>query len=91
VDVVLNGHAHHYERFAPMSPSGEADLAGIRQFVVGTGGKSHADPATRHENSQALSRTFGVLELTLRPRGYDWRFHPIAGATFSDSGTDSCH
>jgi hypothetical protein len=93
-DIVLNGHDHDYERFAPQTPSGAADPAtGIREFVVGTGGKSHyrftkpAEPNSQVRNGD----TFGVLELTLHPTGYDWRFVPVAGGTFTDSGSGTCH
>jgi len=77
-DVVLVGHDHDYERFAPQTPHGRADPArGIRQFVVGTGGKTHYGFRTIRANSQVRnSRTFGVLRLALHPAGYDWRFVP---------------
>jgi hypothetical protein len=93
-DVVLNGHDHDYERFAPQTPAGVADpVSGIRQFVVGTGGRSHyAFPGAIHPTSDARNAdTFGVLELTLRPQGYDWRFLPVQGGTFTDSGSGTCH
>jgi hypothetical protein len=92
-DVVLNGHDHDYERFAPQTPDAKADAAtGIREFVVGTGGKSHYRFVSTQPNSQVRNGdTFGVLELTLRPTGYDWRFVPAAGGTFTDSGSGSCH
>ena len=91
-DVVLNGHDHTYERFAPQDPDRRADPAGIREFVVGTGGKSLYDFGTPEPNSEVRDAdTFGVLELTLRADGYDWRFVPIAGGSFEDSGSASCH
>jgi acid phosphatase type 7 len=93
-DVVLNGHDHDYERFAPQTPGGVADPArGIRQFVVGTGGDSlYASLLPPKPNSQVRNvDTFGVLKLTLRPEGYEWKFVPVAGETFTDSGTDRCH
>ena len=92
-DVVLNGHDHDYERFAPQNPSGQLDTTkGIREFVVGTGGKSHYGISSTIANSQVHdSNTFGVLKLTLHAGGYDWRFIPITGASFTDSGTASCH
>jgi chitodextrinase len=92
-DVVLVGHAHHYERYAPQSPAGALDLAtGIREFVVGTGGRSFQGLGTIGANSQVRSDdTFGVLKLTLRSTGYDWEFVAEPGAGFSDSGTASCH
>jgi acid phosphatase type 7 len=92
VDVVLNGHDHDYERFAPQDPSGRLDKArGIREFVSGTGGSHFESLAIRQPNSEALSQTFGVLALTLHPSGYDWRFVPEPGKTFTDSGTAACH
>jgi chitodextrinase len=91
-DVVLNGHDHEYERFAPQSPSGAADPNGIREFVVGTGGASHYTFATPIANSEVRDNTsFGVLKLTLHSTSYDWQFLPVAGATFTDSGTTACH
>jgi hypothetical protein len=93
VDVILNGHAHNYERFAPQSPSGAADSArGIREFVVGTGGRSFHSFSTTASNSQVRnSNTFGVLELTLNASSYSWRFVPESGKTFSDTGSTACH
>jgi acid phosphatase type 7 len=92
-DVVLAGHDHDYERFAPQTPSGAADTTGgIRQFVVGTGGKEHYSISSTKPNSQVHNTdTFGVLRLTLHPDSYDWRFLPEAGKTFTDAGTGSCH
>lgn len=93
-DVVLNGHDHDYERFAPQDPNGTADSQhGIREFVVGTGGKnSHRVFGTAHPNSEVRqANTFGVLKLTLHPKSYDWEFVPEAGKTFTDSGTARCH
>jgi hypothetical protein len=93
VDIVLNGHEHNYERFAPQNPSGVDDSArGVREFVVGTGGRSLWGFSTVLPTSQARSgTTFGVLKLTLHATSYDWRFVPIAGSTFTDSGTGTCH
>jgi acid phosphatase type 7 len=92
-DVVLNGHEHVYERFAPQTPAAAADpVAGIRQFTVGTGGASHYTFGTIQPNSEVRNgTTYGVLELTLHATSYDWQFVPVSGATFTDSGTGSCH
>jgi hypothetical protein len=92
-DVVLNGHEHHYERFAPQTPHGRADpRRGLRQFVVGTGGKSLRNFEDQAENSEVRnSDTFGVLKLTLLPTSYRWRFMPVQGKTFRDSGRAVCH
>jgi acid phosphatase type 7 len=92
-EVVLNGHDHLYERFAPQTPSGTPDSArGIREFVVGTGGAEHYGIKTVQPTSEVRNTgTFGVLKLTLHPTSYDWQFVPEAGKTFTDSGTTSCH
>jgi chitodextrinase len=91
-DVVLNGHDHDYERFAPQNPSHVATSSGIREFVVGTGGAEHTPFNAPSANSQVFNaNTFGALKLTLHPAGYDWRFVPGAGGTFTDSGTGACH
>jgi hypothetical protein len=92
-DVVVNGHDHDYERFAPQNPSGVADSArGIREFVVGTGGTSLRPFGTIKPNSQRRNATaHGVLKLTLNSTSYDWEFVPVAGQTFTDSGNTSCH
>ena len=93
-DVILSGHAHRYERHAPMTPGGKRSADGIRQFVVGTGG---ADGGTEiHENQTPNLQvvevgTPGVLRLSLRADSYAWKFVPIAGKNFTDSGTDRCH
>jgi acid phosphatase type 7 len=92
-DVVLGGHDHDYERFAPQDADGKADSArGIREFVVGTGGKSHRAFVAPLPNSEVRDNTaFGVLKLTLKSDNYDWKFIPEAGKTFTDSGNGQCH
>ena len=91
-DVVLNAQMHHYERLAPMTPDGTVDNArGIREFNVGTGGESTAMPTVIAPNSEARGADFGVLKLTLRAGAYQWEFMPVAGASFTDSGSGSCH
>ena len=92
-DLVLNGHDHDYERFAPQDPAGNLDTArGIREFVAGTGGDSHYTFNAPTANSEVRDSTsFGVLELTLHPAGYQWSFVPVSGAGFTDSGSGSCH
>jgi len=93
VDVVINGHDHEYERFAPQTPDAKRDDArGIREFVVGTGGRSLYAVKAPLANSEVLRNdTFGVLQLTLRLDGYDWKFVPVAGSTFTDAGSAACH
>jgi hypothetical protein len=93
-DVILVGHEHNYERFVPQDPDGRADpLQGIREFVVGTGGKSHYGFGTILPTSDVRNAdTNGVLKLTLHPTGYDFEFVPEAGKTFVDKATNlSCH
>jgi len=92
-DLVLVGHEHLYERFAPIGLHGAADPeGGIRQITVGTGGRSHS--GFRKIKPLSLVRnnaTFGVISLTLHPASYDWQFVPEAGHDFTDSGTSACH
>jgi hypothetical protein len=92
-EIVIVGHDHHYERFAPQDPAGRRhDARGIREFVVGTGGASLRRVGSPIANSEVRrDDTHGVLELTLRHDGYDWRFVPVAGAHFTDQGSASCH
>jgi hypothetical protein len=91
-EIVLNGHDHDYERFAPQNPGSVADLNGIQQFVVGTGGQSHSGFISIEPNSVIRnSDTYGILQLTLHATSYDWQFVPEAGKTFTDSGTMDCH
>src|SRR2546428_2267009 len=92
-DIVLSGHDHDYERFARQTPTGQPDPArGIREFVVGTGGRSHYSFKSPQPNSEARNQdTFGVLELTLHPSSYDWRFVPVPGQTFTHPGRAGRH
>lgn len=86
--IIINGHDHDYERFAPQSPTATAVSDGIREFVVGTGGAA-GDPfgAIQPNSEVRASGIYGVLELTLHADSYDWQFIPAAGSSFSDSGT----
>jgi acid phosphatase type 7 len=92
-ELVITGHDHDYERFAPQTPDGAADpVRGIREFVVGTGGKNHRPFVEPKPNSELRdATTFGVLKLTLKPGAYDWQFIPEPGKTFTDSGRGACH
>jgi hypothetical protein len=91
-DVVVNGHDHDYERFAPQNPAGREDRArGLREFVIGTGGTGLREFGPPVPNSELrASVTHGVLKFTLRSRGYDWAFIPTTGS-FSDRGSAHCH
>jgi hypothetical protein len=90
--LVLNAHNRNYERFAPQAPDGTLDQErGIRQFIVGTGGASHASLSHRAPNSEAGDDSaYGVLKLTLEAEGYSWEFVPAGGATFTDTGSGTC-
>jgi hypothetical protein len=92
-DLVLNGHTHDYERFAPQAPNQAADPThGIREFVVGTGGEDHGSLSSTDTNTEVNnSNTFGILQLTLHASSYDWQFTPAAGGTFTDSGSAPCN
>ncbi len=92
-DVVLAGHDHDYERFAPLDSSGRLDRRrGIREFVVGTGGKTLYPILSPLPGSRAhTDRTYGVLVLRLLPRRYTWRFVTVPGSAFHDAGSARCH
>jgi len=92
-ELILNGHDHDYERFAPQTPGGRADPErGIVEMVVGTGGRSHY--AFERIRANSLIRddtTFGVLRLVLSDGGWSFEFVPVPGGTFTDSGDGTCH
>lgn len=91
-DVVLSGHDHSYERFAPQTAAGRASRNGIVQFVVGTGGVNNYPIVRRRPNSRVRrSFVFGVLELTLGDGAYAWRYVSVPGLTFTDRGSARCH
>jgi hypothetical protein len=90
VDLVMSGHDHLYERFAPQDPDGRPDPArGIRQFTAGTGGAPLYQTAAIKPNSEVRISEFGLLKLTLASEGYAWEFVPVSGAR--DAGTGTCH
>jgi len=90
--LVLAGHEHSYERFAPQDPDGHADPAnGIREIVIGTGGRSHDLLGFAIPNSEVRNaETYGILKLTLTPGHYAWEFIPVEGKSFTDSGSGAC-
>src|SRR5262249_57837798 len=92
-ELVVNGHEHNYERFAPQDPDGRPDPnRGIREIVAGVGGKDF-DPLPKPiANSEVRSDdAFGVLKLTLLERSYEWEFVPVGGQAFTDSWSGACH
>lgn len=91
-ELVINGHEHNYERFKQMNASGAAVSSGLREIVVGTGGAGLYSFGTIKSTSEVRnSSTYGVLKLTLTSTGYSWKFQPVAGKSFTDSGTTNCH
>jgi acid phosphatase type 7 len=90
-DIVLSGHDHNYQRYPPMNKRGAVDKArGIRSFVVGTGGRHRYELRADSRRRAANDSTWGVLKLTLRPADYRWRFVPVAGGGYRDSGSGAC-
>jgi len=91
-EIVLSGHDHNYQRYAPQDADGKRDARGIREFVVGTGGRGHYSLDNPPPNVEAYNdNAFGILQLTLRAQGYDWTFVPEAGKSFTDTGSGTCH
>jgi acid phosphatase type 7 len=93
-ELVISGHDHDYERFAPQNPLGELDPDyGMRQFVVGTGGSWQRTNLGRHisHSQKLIVGVHGVLDLKLHPGSYDWQFIPEPGKTKTDSGSTVCH
>jgi len=90
-EVVLTGHDHNYQRYRPLDASGARDPArGLRQFVVGTGGRAPY-PLRPDPRRVTGSTSWGVLRLTLKPRSYLWRFLSVAGESYVDAGSGTCH
>jgi hypothetical protein len=91
-EIVLNGHDHSYQRYGPLTPGGLPDPEGIREFVVGTGGRAiyPIRPDARREAGQGDPGSFGVLKLTLKDAGYEWAFLPVATQAYTDSGSGRC-
>jgi hypothetical protein len=91
-EIVVSGHDHTYERFGPQGATGAADPYGMVAFVVGTGGRSHYAFRAPIPNSLVRDNTaFGVLRLELHAGGWSSTFVPVAGASFSDVATGTCH
>lgn len=89
-EVVLAGHDHNYERFAPQGPDGDARRDGLRQFVIGTGGAHLRDVGAARPHSEVRhSASHGVLELALHPDRYTWAFRSTTGAVV-DRGETFC-
>jgi acid phosphatase type 7 len=95
VEFVMSGDDHDYERFAAMNAAGQADPNGMRQWVVGSGGRSHypfvPDGVVRANSEVREDATYGILRLVLRAGAYEWEFIPEAGKSFVDSGSGTCH
>ncbi|HYS69163.1 MAG TPA: hypothetical protein VEM14_02910, partial [Gemmatimonadaceae bacterium] len=92
VEIVISGHDHDYERFAPLGPDGIVDRAqGVRQFVIGTGGADLTPINGKLPTSEVATSLYGVLMLDLQPERYRWQFLEAANGTARDSGSDACH
>jgi hypothetical protein len=92
-ELVISGHDHAYERFRPMDPSGGLDTDhGMVQLIAGTGGGGGTAFGSIRANSVVHDgNTLGVLQLALREDSWDWRFIPVPGSPFTDSGGARCH
>jgi 3',5'-cyclic AMP phosphodiesterase CpdA len=90
VDVVLAGHDHMYERFAPQDIDGRARADGIRQFIAGTGGAHLYIPGPPKPNSDVRAGVYGILQMTLSATSYQWDFVSVDN-TFRDTGSGACH
>ncbi len=87
-EIVLSGHEHNYEVFRRQSSRGTATSRGLRQFVVGTGGKSSYGFGAPLPNSLARhTGAHGFLKLRLLPRSYSWRFVDESGAVLERGAT----
>jgi hypothetical protein len=93
VELLLSGHEHVYERFAPQRADGTADpVRGLRQFVVGTGGHALNPFGSSLPNSEFRhNASWGILRLTLGQGSYGWQFVPVGGDAPIDTGTGTCH
>jgi hypothetical protein len=90
-DLIIVGHDHNYQRWAPMTASGVKDpVNGVRQILVGTGGRAFYAVGSSPNVERTNANTWGILKLTLSPSDYTWQFLPVAGSTFTDSGTTAC-
>lgn len=90
-ELVVSGHDHLYERFAPQDHDYRYTLDGVRQFVAGTGGTPLYHPVTRAPNTEAIVEAHGALKLTLAPTTYDWEFIEASTGRTIDRGSDVCH
>jgi len=92
-ELVINGHDHDYERFAPQDPSGRLERpGGIREIVAGTGGAQLGQFGRSAPNSEfRIGGEWGVLRLTLHPTKYDWEFLPAGTGQIADGGRTPCH
>lgn len=91
VDVVLNGHQHHYERFARLNSAGELDRRGVREFIAGTGGSSLYSFGDREDGSRVRISEYGLLTLILHEQSYEWDFLLAEDGRSLDDGRTACH
>jgi hypothetical protein len=91
-DVLLTGHLHNYERLTHLSPTGAIDALGIRNFIVGTGGRDLFGFGEPYPGSDVRSfDSHGVLRMELGPAGYRWAFLPTDPVGETDPGWALCN
>jgi hypothetical protein len=91
VDVVLNGHDHMYERFAPQDANGKPSPSGTREFIVGTGGAHLYIPGAAQPNSEFRASVYGLLIMTLSAGSYQWDFVSVSNTPVRDTNSGQCH
>ena len=92
-DIVLNGHLHNYQRFGKQDPAGQAASNGVREFIVGTGGRSNGGSLSPSYPNFEFGNTasFGVLKLHLGANSYSWEYVTINGTVLDSGGPVSCN
>ncbi|WP_106964857.1 discoidin domain-containing protein [Amycolatopsis orientalis] len=92
VDLILNGHDHHYERFVPQDASGKANPAGPVEIIGGMGGANPYPVHSAHPTTAKLLKdTFGVLKLTMTDTTFSEQLIGLDGKVLDSSPTYPCH
>lgn len=92
-EIIVNGHEHNYQRYAPLTPSGSKSADGIREFLVGTGGKNRDGLLSGKDSGFefGITNKFGILKLELEVDRYSWKFVDTSGAILDKGGPVACH
>jgi hypothetical protein len=92
-DLILNGHEHNYQRYAKQDPLGQPSENGIREFIVGTGGRGlYPLLDVKDANYETGNATdFGVLKLRLGESAYSWEFVGLNGTVLDAGGPVPCN